>query len=95
MARQPGSASGPGHPRVGSFRAGPFPQRVSCPSTASSVLWTSPTPDLSSDGSSGNASPPSPAGDQSGGPGRASHVPTHAVRAWCGLRPRRSDAVSR
>ena len=32
------------------------------------------TPDLSSDGGSGNASPPSPAGNQSGGPVRASHA---------------------
>jgi excisionase family DNA binding protein len=30
---------------------------------------------------SGKASPPSPAGDQSGGPGRVSHVPTNAFHA--------------
>jgi hypothetical protein len=30
---------------------------------------------------SGSASPPSPAGDHSGGPGRASHVPTNAFHA--------------
>jgi hypothetical protein len=43
----------------------PFPPRVSFPSTASQVLRTSPTPDLSSVNGSGSALPLSPTGDQS------------------------------
>lgn len=68
MRGRPGSASGPCPARLDSFQAGPFPRHVSFPSTASSVLRTSPTPDLSSDDGSGIASPPSPVRDQSDDP---------------------------
>lgn len=62
-------------------RAGPFPPCISLRSTTSQVVWTSPTPDLSSDRGSGSALPLSPTGDQSSGPGRASHVAMIAFHA--------------
>ncbi len=43
------------------------------------------TPDLSSVGNSGSALLLTPARDQSGGPGRASHVPITTFHAW--IRP--------